>query len=246
MSWQDAWDLALDQDDGSGMEGSGMEGEDDLLEFDEEEDDCTRAAPNPLQSVQEQALRLPQLLIALRDAGDLDALRSAIELNFSPECTFSTETLDQPVVGRDVLLKFVSCTLDVFPDSYVTFKRARLSRPGEVTFECVVRGTRTDSIRPGMFAVEGREMLFGAQELHMRDFFRRKLAAGIRRALSATELQRIKAMEDKFSRQKALAQLEMLVQGQLRFQLNPQTGGPVVTHASHRWKLLFLSAAPLG
>ena len=201
-------------------------------------------------ALQEQALRFPQMLLQAREVGDLNRMQEIIEQSFSPDCTFKADSLDEPVVGRECILKLVAATLDIFPDSVATFKRSFINKHEEVVSEISVVGTRTDSLLPSR-PVNGSELLFRPEDVAARDFHKRLLSKSMKRALSRVELKRIREIDDKIMRQKALAQMEMRVFCKMRLKLEPSpdpASSPprlIVVHAEHAWKLTMLSACPV-
>ena len=61
-------------------------------------------------ALQDQALRFPQMLLQARD---LKRMQEIIEQSFSSDCTFKADSFDEPVVGRECILKLVAATLDL-------------------------------------------------------------------------------------------------------------------------------------
>jgi len=248
--WQEAWDMmvtGLDEEDADMLVGDAAPPDYDAFAESTLPVDDTSATGRPssrainTEILKERALQLPQLLLKARQSDDLQMMQSLIEENFSPDCTFQSDSMDEPVTGREHLLRLVSATMDVFPDSISTFKRSYVNKREEIVFEVSVVGTRTDSLAKS--PAEGSEMLFHPEDITAKDFHRRMLSKSMRRALSSAEVKRIREIDSKVLRQKALAQMEMVVTGKLRFKSSH--AGLLVVHAEHAWKLKMLSAQPV-
>ena len=151
--WQEAWDMmvtGLDEEDADMLVGDASPA-DSFFDAEFAESilpvDDTSATGRPssrainTEILKERALQLPQLLLKARQSDDLQMMQSLIEENFSPDCTFQSDSMDEPVIGRKHLLRLVSATMDVFPDSISTFKRSYVNKREEIVFEVSVVGT---------------------------------------------------------------------------------------------------------
>ena len=94
----------------------------------------------------QQCVALPQHIMTLLNAGDLDALRALVDTHFTADCVLKTKTMTSAVTGRAHVFRFFQKLIELFPDGIFSFKRSNLGKLNEVTFHVETQGTSMCSL----------------------------------------------------------------------------------------------------
>jgi len=198
------------------------------------------------EALQRRALRLPMQMISIRNTGDMDKLQAFFEENFASDV--KVNMCDSGLqVGYAQVLKYFVNTLELYPDSVIEFKRARLAKPSELFFAAISTGTRVDSIARDL---EGDEKLFASFastcEVSTKgkpDHYLDSMVKDAGTPLSESAVSSIRQMESKVQQQDALARIVVRLYGKWTFE--ERNGKPIVVAAFFYRKLKKFMAVPV-